>query len=160
MKRGAKTFSCWLPIITNFLLLKAFHTLIKLHVPQQFPPFLEIPHPADRMTFTSKALNRVLTYTYELPMGVASQNRFWLKFKNCRPAKYRRTIFEALSKNMADCAHFGTNQYPQCHKVTYPIIALQLFSALSYRHLKNPILAENARISNDDSSELRRAKAL
>ena len=81
MKRGAKTFSCWLPIITNFLLLKAFHTLIKLHVPQQFPTFLEIPHPADRMTFTSKALNRVLTYTYELPMGVASQNRFWLIHK-------------------------------------------------------------------------------
>ena len=88
MKRGAKTFSCWLPIIANFLLLKAFHTLIKLHVTflRNFNHlfanyYLEIPHPADRMIFTSKNLNRFLTYTKELPMGLACQNRFWLIHK-------------------------------------------------------------------------------
>ena len=35
-------------------------------------------HPADRTIFSPKALNRFLTYTHELPMGIASQNRFWL----------------------------------------------------------------------------------
>ena len=38
-------------------------------------------HPADKIILTQKAKNQIFTYTHELPMGIASQNRFWLIHK-------------------------------------------------------------------------------
>ena len=37
-----------------------------------------LTHPCDRIIFSPKNCNRVLTYTHELPMSHGSQNWFWL----------------------------------------------------------------------------------
>ena len=43
--------------------------------------FFFVQHPGDRIILTQKAKNQIFTYTHELPMGIASQNRFWLIHK-------------------------------------------------------------------------------
>ena len=37
-----------------------------------------VSHPADKIDLGSKNCYSLVTYTHELPMGPASQNRFWL----------------------------------------------------------------------------------